>query len=154
MRVSTRCASSLSAIDRSSESEAEALSRERARSLRAYRKRVLRFGVLEERDESDMADLEADGMAADLHGFSATELAGLTRTDATVEALDALIRLGEAAEPFDPKLDAIVREVRAIRTAHPATNILIYTEYADSQSAALRALREADRRECAGDQRT
>jgi superfamily II DNA or RNA helicase len=124
-------------------SEAEALSRERARSLRAYRKRLLRFGVLDEGDESDMAELEADGMAADLHGFSAPELVGLTRTDATVEALDALIRLGEAAESLDPKLDAIAQEVRAIRTAHPATNILIYTEYADSQLAALRALREA-----------
>ena len=31
--------------------------------------------------------------------------------------------------------------MRAIRAAHPATNILIYTEYADSQLAALRALR-------------
>ena len=90
-----------------------------------------------------MAELEADGMAADLHSFAAAELAGLTRTDATVEALDALIRLGEAAEAFDPKLDAITREVRAIRAEHPATNILIYTEYADSQLAALRALRGA-----------
>ena len=54
-----------------------------------------------------------------------------------------MIRLGEAAEAFDPKLDAIAREVRAIRAVHPATNILIYTEYADSQLAALRALRGA-----------
>ncbi len=125
------------------ESAAEVLRRERARSLRAYRKRLLRFGVLGENDESDMAELEADGMAADLHSFAATELAGLTRTDATVDALDALIRLGEAAEAFDPKLDAITREVRAIRVVHPTTNILIYTEYADSQLAALRALRGA-----------
>ena len=33
------------------------------------------------------------------------------------------------------------REVRAIRAEHPAANILIYTEYADSQFAALQALR-------------
>ena len=46
-----------------------------------------------------MAELEADGMAADLQSFSATELVALTRSDATVAALDALIRLGEAAEP-------------------------------------------------------
>jgi hypothetical protein len=125
------------------EGEAELLRRERARSLRAYRKRLLRFGVLEQGDESDMAELEADGMAADLHSFGAAELAGLTRADATAKALDALIRLGEAAEPFDPKLDAIGREVHAIRAEYPDTNILIYTEYADSQSAALRALRGA-----------
>ena len=54
-----------------------------------------------------------------------------------------MIRLGEAAEAFDPKLDAIAREVNAIRAVHPATNILIYTEYADSQLAALRVLRGA-----------
>ena len=95
------------------------LRRERARSLRTYRKRLLRFGVLGEGDESDMAELEADGMAADLHSFAAAELAGLTRTGATVEALGALIRLGEVAEAFDPKLDAIMREVRAIRAGHP-----------------------------------
>ncbi len=121
--------------------EAEVLRRERARSLRAYRKRLQRFGVLNEGDESDLAELEADGMATDLLSFSPTELVALTRSNATIEALDALIRLGEAAESADPKLNIIGREVRAIRAAHPATNVLIYTEYADSQSAALHALR-------------
>ena len=121
--------------------ETEVVRRERARSLRAYRKRLQRFGVLNEGDESDLAELEADGMAADLESFSATELVALTRSDATMEALYALIRLGEAAESADPKLNVVEREVRAIRAAHPATNILIYTEYADSQSAALSALR-------------
>jgi superfamily II DNA or RNA helicase len=126
--------------------EAEVLRRERARSLRAYRKRLLRFGVLNEGDEGDLAELEAEGMAADLQSFSATELLALTRSDATKEALDALVRLGEAAASDDPKLSAIGREVRAIRAAQPATNVLIYTEYADSQSAALSALRS-----CGGD---
>jgi superfamily II DNA or RNA helicase len=121
--------------------ESDALSRERARMLRAYRKRRLRFGVLNEGDEKDVAELEADGMAADLHSFAATELARLTGTDATTGTLDALIRLGEAAEPLDPKLNALGYEAQAIRAAHPRTNILVYTEYADSQLAALRALR-------------
>jgi superfamily II DNA or RNA helicase len=124
-------------------SEAEALRRERARSLRAYRKRLLKFGVLDQTDESDMMELEADGMAADLHGFAASDLAALTQTDATAEALDALVRLGESAAAFDPKLDAIAREVHEIRAAHPAANILVYTEYADSQLVALHALRSA-----------
>jgi superfamily II DNA or RNA helicase len=130
------------------EAEAEVLRKERARALRAYRKRLLRFGILDAVGESDAADLEADGMAADLHSFGAVELASVTharrvRTDATLDALDELIRLGAAAEPLDPKLAAMVREVRAIRGEHPATNIIIYTEYADSQLAALSALRAA-----------
>ena len=80
LHVSTRCVWLPNAIGLSVQSEAEVLRRERARSLRAYRKRLLRFGVLDENDESDMAELEADGMAADLHSFAAAELAGLTRT--------------------------------------------------------------------------
>ncbi len=115
------------------EAESEALRRERARSLRAYRRRLLRFGVLEQRDESELTELEADSMAADLRAAA---------HGSTAEALGALIRLGEAAAAFDPKLDAVAQEVRAIRHEHPATNILVYTEYADSQLAALRTLRE------------
>jgi superfamily II DNA or RNA helicase len=128
--------------------EAEALRKERSRALRAYRKRVLRFGILDAAGESDAAELEADGMAADLHCFGAMELVSVTRarrdrTDATLDALDELIRIGAAAESLDPKLAAMVREVQAIRAEHPATNIIVYTEYADSQLAALRALRAA-----------
>ena len=38
------------------EREAEVVRRERARSLRAYRKRLLRFGVLDQGDETDVAE--------------------------------------------------------------------------------------------------
>jgi superfamily II DNA or RNA helicase len=114
--------------------EAEALRRERARSLRAYRRRLLRFGVLNAGGDSDLTELEADGMAADLHSFG---------TESTTSTLHALIDLGRAAERSDPKLGGVRREVEAIRAEHPRANILIYTEYADSQLAALRALRGA-----------
>ena len=128
--------------------DAEALRKERARALRAYRRRVLRFGVLDAAEDGDAVELEADGMAADLHSFGVKELASVTRarrrrTDATLDALDALIRLGAAAEPHDPKLATMLQEVRAVRAEHPAANIIVYTEYADSQLAALRALRAA-----------
>ena len=115
---------------RADEEQTAALRRERARALRAYRKRLLRFGVLDEADESDLAVLEAEGMAAELR-----DLAG------AAGMLNGLIGMGEAAARFDPKLEAVVRAVRAIRVEHAAANVLIYTEYADSQLAALRALR-------------
>lgn len=114
--------------------EAASPRRERARALRAYRKRLLRYGVLDEAAEADVAELEADGMAADLHDAPA---------DATGEVLDRLIKLGKAAAPHDPKLDAIVHEVGLVRAEHPMANILVYTEYADSQSAAVQVLRNA-----------
>jgi superfamily II DNA/RNA helicase len=43
----------------------------------------------------------------------------------------------------DPKLSAMLLEVRLIRLNHRRTNILIYTEYTDSQLAAARALLSA-----------
>ncbi len=122
------------------EPDADVLRRERARALRVWRKRLLRFGVLEAADESDLAAMEVEGMAADLQGHAPEELASATGTVATSAALQALIWLGEAAEQYDPKLIAIVQEVRAIRRQSPGANVLIYTEYADSQLAALGAL--------------
>ncbi|HUB16254.1 MAG TPA: helicase-related protein [Acetobacteraceae bacterium] len=131
-----------------------ALQQERTRALRAFRRRRLRFGALDTAAEATAAALEAEDMAADLHRFGAEELAtGLPLpqqhdadahdADAIVQALQELIRLGAAAEPHDPKLHALADEVRLIRAAHPAANILVYTEYADSQAAAVHALSHA-----------
>ena len=133
--------------------DAEALRKERARALRAYRRRRLRFGVLDAAAENDAATLEVEDMAADLCSYGAADpAAAQTRisrrahpdADATLDTLEHLISLGEAAErKNDPKLTAMLDEVRLIRVAHPATNILIYTEYADSQAAAVHALRDS-----------
>jgi len=102
--------------------------RERQRALLAYRRRMARFGVLGAADEDDIAELEAEEMAASLAG------------EATAAELQALIQLGEAALRHDPKLAALVLEIRLIRLRHPNANILVYTEYADSQRAAVDAL--------------
>jgi superfamily II DNA or RNA helicase len=100
--------------------------RERRKALRMYRQRMARFGVLGAAEEAEIADLEAEEMAASLEG--------------TVAELHELIRLGEAAAADDPKLATLALEVRLIRLRHKNTNILVYTEYADSQRAAVEAL--------------
>ena len=64
--------------------------RERQRALSAYRRRMARFGVLGAAEEAEIADLEAEEMAASLEG--------------TTAELHELIRLGEAAAANDPKL--------------------------------------------------
>ena len=112
--------------------EAASERRERVRSLRAYRRQAMRFGVLDARAEADVERLEAEDIAAELHGAGDTEA-----------ALRALIRMGEAAARFDPKLQALITEIHLIRAAEPNANVLIYTEYADSQTAAVQALRNA-----------
>jgi superfamily II DNA or RNA helicase len=108
--------------------------RERARALRAYRRRIQRFGVLEPGAEDDAARLEAEEIAAACPG---------------VASIQALLALGAIARRHDPKLAALLTEIRLIRIAHPRANVLVYTEYADSQAEAIAALRAA--RGLAGD---
>lgn len=112
--------------------EPAAIRRERVRTLRAYRRKALRFGVLDSQAENDVERLEAEDVAAELHAAGDT-----------AAALHRLIDLGEAAEGSDPKLDALITEIRLIRVTEKRKNVLIYTEYADSQVAAVRALRAA-----------
>jgi superfamily II DNA or RNA helicase len=110
--------------------ETKASGRERARALRAWRRRVGCFGTLGPVDEANQQALEIESMAEALRIEPDSEPA-------------RLIRLGIVAEAHDPKLAAVVLEVRLIRLSHKQANILIYTEYTDSQVAAARALRSA-----------
>ena len=52
----------------------------------------LRFGVLEPPAESDIAELEADGMAADLHSFGAVELVSRRRTRGAIAPMQRWMR--------------------------------------------------------------
>lgn len=125
------------------EAEAASLHKERARALRAYRRQALRFGTLDAAAADDAERLEADDIAADLVSFGAEDLVHQLAAHETAEAIDWLVALGVRAEKHDPKIAVVLREVAAIRAVHPLANVLIYTEYADSQLAAMRALRES-----------
>ena len=119
-------------VERLARQQAERLrprqrSRNALRALRAWRRRAARFGTLEAADEANQQALEVESMAESLRLEPDSEPA-------------RLIRLGVAAEAHDPKLSAIILEVRLIRLRHRRANILIYTEYTDSQVAAARAL--------------
>lgn len=112
------------------EIETKAARRERARALRAWRRHAARFGSLGATDQANQEALEIESMAEALRVAPDSEPA-------------RLIRLGVAAEAHDPKLSAIILEIRLIRSGLPRANILIYTEYTDSQVAAAHALRTA-----------
>ena len=103
---------------------------ERGRALRRYQQRLRRFGFLDAASEADLAELEAEGMAAQLRKGLASQLR-------------SLIKMGEVASGLDPKLDTLVLEIGAIRRERPGANVLVYTEYADSLQAAVEALRDA-----------
>lgn len=142
-----------------SSGEAEAESRrQRLKTLREYRKRLERFGALSFEEEQDQAFLEAEDMAADLLDNGLEEFAGRIeeiqrtqrrlreqgkRIQTTRDALDALVAMAQEALQEDPKQGALLREVQAIRRDKVKANILVYTEYTDSQDAVVAHLREA-----------
>ena len=137
------------------ETEAETR-RQRLRSLREYQRRIDRYGALSYEEEQDRAALEAEDMAAELAEGGLEDVADridelvrtqrrerdrVKRVSSTSDALDALVDLADAATLEDPKLDVLVDEIRGIRADHPRANILVYTEYTDSQDALVEHLR-------------
>jgi len=139
------------------ETEAESR-RQRLRTLREYQRRLERYGTLSFEEEQDRAALEAEDMAAELAATGLEEVADRIddlrraqrrerdrgkRVATTGDALDALVELAEAALPEDPKLRATLEEIVSIRAVEPAANVLVYTEYTDSQDILVDYLRAA-----------
>ncbi len=149
---------------RTGEEQAEAR-KQRLQTLGEYRRRVERYGALSADEEADHALLEAEDMAAHLQSEGVEELTArlgeLTHQlrlearragrrdkgrDATLDALRELVELAEAAEAEDPKLTGVIGEIAAIRAEEPGANVLVYSEYADSQQAVAEALKGAIQR--------
>lgn len=138
--------------------------RQRLRTLRDLVRRRERSGSLSFEEEQDLAAFEAEDMAAELAEEGAEELLSklgkqdraardrMKQVAATHEALVALTRMAEQAMAEDPKLAKLLDQIREIRKDEPAANILVYTEYTDSQAAACDYLRKAlERGELAGE---
>ena len=141
----------LDAITRSGAAEAETR-KQRIRTLTEYQKRIDRFGALSAEEEEDLAALQAEDMAAELAANSASELvarlselkrmAGRERrkvrdAKTTRDALRALSEIAEDALGEDPKLSAVLAMIQKIRSREPFTNVIVYTEYSDSQAALI-----------------
>jgi superfamily II DNA or RNA helicase len=110
--------------------ETKAARRERARAMRVWRRRIARYGALTATEEANQTELEIEGMATSLR----------IEPD---DVLGRLIQLGVMALAHDPRLMALIVEIRLIRLRHARANVLIYTEYTDSQIAAAQAIRSA-----------
>lgn len=122
--------------------------KQRLRTLKDYRRRLEKFGVLSFEEEQDQANLEAEDMAAELAENSYEGLfSQLSETEREVrregqklnrlkeirENLSQLIKLAEKALVEDPKLVSTLAEIQSIRANEPNANVIIYTEYTDSQ---------------------
>ncbi len=64
-----------------------------------------------------------------------------SRMSDIVERLDELIKLADGALSRDPKIEHLLSIIREIREQEPRANILVYTEYVDSQQVVAESLR-------------
>lgn len=144
----------------SSGGEEQDARRDRLKTLRDYRSRMERYGSLSFDEEQEQASLEAADIAAEVFG-SAEEIAGeidqvqrdLRRTrdrqrqlEDAEASLNTLVDVAWRARDEDPKLSGVLAALRAIRAAEQDANVLVYTEYTDSQTAVLDYLASAKRR--------
>lgn len=137
--------------------EDQEIRRERLRTMRDYRRQLARFGALSQEEEEDQARLEAEDVASELfHDSEELEESldssrrearregdRLRRAAAVGAELSRLAELAESAQSVDPKLEALVRELADLRASEPRANVLLYTEYTDSQDAAAESIRAA-----------
>lgn len=130
--------------------------KQRLRTLKDYRRRLEKFGVLSFEEEQDQANLEAEDMAAELAENSYEDLFSqlnekerevrrerekLNRLKEIRQNLSELIKLADKALVEDPKLTMILTEIQAIKSDKPNASIIIYTEYTDSQDNVVNFLK-------------
>jgi len=114
--------------------EAEA-KRGRIRTLKALQRKAAKFGVLTPAEEAEREQMEVEDLAQQLALWSKEGRGKRREADQRedlAERLDRVVELAASGLGQDPKLDAVVENLRAIRRAAPDANVLIYTEYADS----------------------
>jgi ERCC4-related helicase len=120
--------------------------KQRIRTLRDLNQTLERFGTVSVEQEAEQQTLEVEDLAQQLFALErevSAESRHIRRYAGMADALDDLIRIAESATNQDPKLSTVVAQVRAIRASEPRANILIYTEYTDSQAALVASLQVA-----------
>lgn len=118
--------------------------KERIKTLREYVKNIEKFGTISFEEEEEQQYLVAEDIAEQLSMYERDIRKGTRKlkwSENISEAINKLIELAEKAVVCDPKLDAIIEEIKQIRVKEPKTNILIYTEYTDSLSKVLERLK-------------
>jgi len=124
--------------------ESEEARRQRRRTLREYLRKQERFGTVSTEEEEERTSLEAEDLAHQLAQIEREIRTGARQAEkvsSIVKRLEELIEMADGALSQDPKLDQLVREIEAIRKEEPKANVLVYTEYVDSQRAAVHALK-------------
>lgn len=124
-------------------SENQERRKERIKALRDYHKKLTQFGTVSFEEEKDEQDLVAEDIAEQLATIQKQIRKGTRKIDWTEniqEGIKQLILSAERAVSSDPKIEAIVVQIKEIRAKEANANILIYTEYTDSQKVIIEEL--------------
>lgn len=108
---------------------------QRRKSLKAFQRKMARFGTLTLDEEQEKEMLEREELAQQLALFDRETRKfekSATKTTSAVDALKDILAKAEQAVSHDLKVDQLVEEIKKIRKVEPRANILIYTEYVDS----------------------
>ncbi len=130
----------------SDEAESNESLRQRRKTIRDYNRKLERFGTVSYDEEQEQQELEAVDIAQQFIELERDIKKGsreLKRITSVVEAMEELLDLAEAATSEDPKISRLISEIEKIRAEEPGANIIIFTEYTDSQSAVIKALDDA-----------
>jgi len=57
-----------------------------------------------------------------------------------VDVFEEILNLAEKASAEDPKIHRLISEIKSIRATEPGANIIVFTEYTDSQEVVVKAL--------------
>jgi ERCC4-related helicase len=120
--------------------------RQRIRTLRDYQRKIDRFGVLSAEEEQERSMLEAEDLAQQLVSLQRETRSASgqqKKMSDVVDRLDELIELADGALHCDPKIEYLLAIIGAIRQKEPRANILVYTEYIDSQQVVAASLKAA-----------
>ncbi|MDK9700835.1 MAG: helicase-related protein [bacterium] len=120
--------------------------RQRQKTLRDFQKRMERYGSLSAEEEIEQERIAIDDLTAQLAQLQKDIRSGsrfLSKRTSVVEALQELASLADNAVNEDIKIMSLIDEIRQVRTEEPDSNIIIYTEFTDSQAAVVRALNKA-----------
>lgn len=125
-------------------SENQERRKERIKTLREYRRKTEKFGAVSFEEEQEQQNLEAEDIAEKLSVIEREIRKGtrkLSWTKNIKDGISNLVSLAEKAAVCDPKIEIIVKEIRQIRSKEPKANILVYTEYTDSQLKVVEKLK-------------
>jgi len=128
----------------SARAENQEEARQRRSTLREYQRKLQMYGTLSFEEEEEHARIQVEDIARQIEEIDKEVRSGryhLRKNKTVIEALQEIRELAQAVVDRDPKLSAIVEQVRQIRETEPQANILIYTEYRDSQAVLVEALK-------------